>query len=185
MEVKIENPNEEGIGEIIVKGPSVMLGYYENEKETKKVLKDGWFNTGDYGYLDKDNFLYMAGRKKDTIVLKNGKNVYPQEIEFLINKIPYVTESIVYQREESKTDTMLCAKIVYNNDLIKQYLGDKTQEEYKNIIWNEMKNINKNLPIYKHIKKIIITDTPLIKTTTQKVKRYEELEKHPKSSLKI
>ncbi len=175
LEVKIDNPNEEGIGEITVKGPSVMIGYYQNEKETKKVLKKGWFSTGDYGYLDKDNFLYVTGRKKDTIVLKNGKNVYPQEIEFLINKIPYVTENIVYQREESKTDTMLCAKIVYDNDLIKQYLGDKTEEEYKNLIWNEIKNINKNLPIYKHIKKIIITNIPLIKTTTQKVKRFEEL----------
>ncbi len=175
LEVKIENPNEDGIGEIIVKGPSVMLGYYKNEQETKKVLKDGWFSTGDYGYLDKDNFLYVTGRKKDTIVLKNGKNVYPQELEFLINKIPYVAESIVYQRGESNTDTMLCAKIVYDNDLIKQYLGDKPQEEYKNCIWNEIKNINKNLPIYKHIKKIVITDTPLVKTTTQKVKRFEEL----------
>ncbi len=187
LEVKIGNPNEEGIGEIMVKGPSVMIGYYHNEKETNKVLKDGWFNTGDYGYLDKDKFLYITGRKKDIIVLKNGKNVYPQEIEFIINKIPYVTESIVYQREESKTDTMLCAKIVYDNDLIKQYLGEKSVEEYENIIWNEIKNINKNLPIYKHIKKIIITDVPLIKTTTQKVKRYEELKNEnekPKASQK-
>ena len=178
LQLKIENPNEDGIGEIIVKGPSVMLGYYENEKETKKVLKDGWFSTGDYGYLDKDQFLYMSGRKKDIIVLKNGKNVYPQEIEFLINKIPYIIESIVYQIGESKTDTMLCAKIVYDKELIKQYLGDKSIDEYKNLIWNEIKNINKNLPIYKHIKKIIITDVPLVKTTTQKVKRFEELSKN-------
>ena len=178
LDVKIENKNEEGIGEITVKGPSVMIGYYENEKETKKVLKDGWFSTGDYGFLDKDKFLYVTGRKKDIIVLQNGKNVYPQEIEFLINKIPYVIESIVYQRKESKTDTMLCAKIVYDKDAIEQKLGKKTEKEYEQIIWKEVKNINQNLPIYKHIKKIIITTTLLAKTTTQKVKRYEEIKQN-------
>lgn len=175
LQVKIENPNEEGIGEIVVKGPSVMLGYYNNEEETKKSLKDGWFYTGDYGYLDKDEFLYVTGRKKDIIVLKNGKNVYPQEIEFLINKIPYIVESLVYQREQSNTDTMLCAKIVYDEQLIKENLGEKTEKEYEEIIWKEIKEINKELPIFKHIKKISITNKPLAKTTTQKVKRYEEL----------
>ena len=175
LEVKIENPNEEGIGEIVVKGPSVMLGYYNNEEETKKSLKDGWFYTGDYGYLDKDEFLYVTGRKKDIIVLKNGKNVYPQEIEFLINKIPYIVESLVYQREQSNTDTMLCAKIVYDEQLIKENLGEKSEKEYEEIIWKEIKEINKKLPIFKHIKKISITNKPLAKTTTQKVKRYEEL----------
>ena len=175
LQVKIENPNEEGIGEIVVKGPSVMLGYYNNEEETKKSLKDGWFYTGDYGYLDKDEFLYVTGRKKDIIVLKNGKNVYPQEIEFLINKIPYIVESLVYQREQSNTDTMLCAKIVYDEQLIKENLGEKSEKEYQEIIWKEIKEINKELPIFKHIKKISITNKPLAKTTTQKVKRYEEL----------
>ena len=106
------------------------------------------------------------------------KNVYPQEIEFLINKIPYVIESIVYQRKESKTDTMLCAKIVYDKDAIEQKLGKKTEKEYEQIIWKEVKNINQNLPIYKHIKKIIITTTLLAKTTTQKVKRYEEIKQN-------
>ena len=175
LEVKIENPNEEGVGEIVVKGPSVMLGYYNNEEETKKSLKDGWFYTGDYGYLDKDEFLYVTGRKKDVIVLRNGKNVYPQEIEFLINKIPYIVESLVYQREQSNTDTMLCAKIVYDEQLIKENLGEKSEKEYEEIIWKEIKEINKKLPIFKHIKKISITNKPLAKTTTQKVKRYEEL----------
>ena len=175
MEVKIENPDKDGIGEILIKGPNVMLGYYKNEEETKKVLKDGWFKTGDYGYLDEDEFLYITGRKKDIIVLKNGKNVYPQELEFLINKLPYVKESLVYQREQSKTDTMLCAKIVYNKDVIKERLGEKTESEYKEEIWKEIKEINKTLPIYKYIKKISITTEELKKTTTQKVKRYEEL----------
>ena len=177
LECKIENPDENGIGEITVKGPSVMMGYYKNEEETRKVLKNGWFSTGDYGYLDEDNFLFVTGRKKDIIVLKNGKNVYPQEIEFLINKIPYVIESLVYQRGQSKTDTMLCAKIVYDQERIKEVLGEKDEKEYQEILWNEIKQINKTLPIFKHIKKITITKEPLAKTTTQKVKRYEELKK--------
>lgn len=171
LEAKIENPNEEGIGEIAVKGPSVMMGYYKNEEETKKALKDGWFYTGDYGYIDKDDFLFVTGRKKDIIVLKNGKNVYPQEIEFLINEIPYVVESLVYQREKSKTDTMLCAKIVYDETLIKEALGEKTEKEYQEILWNEIKEINKKLPIFKHIKNISITTQALAKTTTQKSKK--------------
>lgn len=177
LEAKIINPNNEGIGELAVKGPSIMLGYYKNEEVTKETLKDGWFSTGDFGYIDKDGFLYITGRKKDIIVLKNGKNVYPQEIEFLINKIPYVIESIVYSREKSKTDTMLCAKIVYDENMIKQYLGEKTQKEYKDIVWKEIKEINKNLPIFKHIKDITLTKEPFAKTTTQKVKRYAELER--------
>ena len=177
LNVKVENPNENGEGEILVKGPSVMMGYYHNEEENQKAFVDGWFRTGDYGYITEDGFIYVTGRKKDIIVLKNGKNVYPQEIEFLINKIPYVTESLVYQREKDKTDTMLCAKIVYDKDMIKEKLGEKTVKEYKDSIWEEIKEMNKQLPVFKHIKQITITTEPLIKTTTQKVKRYEELKK--------
>ena len=177
LNVKINNPDENGEGEILVKGPSVMMGYYHNEEENKKAFVDGWFRTGDYGYITEDGFIYVTGRKKDIIVLKNGKNVYPQEIEILINKIPYVTESLVYQREKDKTDTMLCAKIVYDKDLIKEHLGEKTEKEYKDIIWKRIKDINQELPVFKHIKHITITTEPLIKTTTQKVKRYEELKR--------
>ena len=118
LNVKIDEPDENGEGEILVKGPSVMMGYYNNDEENRKAFKDGWFKTGDYGYMTDDGFIYVTGRKKDIIVLQNGKNVYPQEIEFLINKLPYVTESLVYQRGKNKTDTMLCAKIVYDKDLI-------------------------------------------------------------------
>ncbi len=174
LEVKIENKDKEGIGEITVKGPSVMLGYYENEKKTTEVLKNGWFSTGDFGYIDKDGFIFITGRKNDIIVLKNGKNVYPNEIEFLINKIPYVSESLVYAREEDKTDTMLCAKIVYNKEAIEQA---HPGEDYEKVLWKDIKEINSILPIFKHIKKIIVTDEPMEKTTTQKVKRGIELKK--------
>lgn len=177
LNVKIDEPDENGEGEILVKGPSVMMGYYNNDEENKKAFKDGWFKTGDYGYMTDDGFIYVTGRKKDIIVLQNGKNVYPQEIEFLINKLPYVTESLVYQRGKDKTDTMLCAKIVYDKDLIKENLGEKTEKEYQEIIWEKIKEINKELPVFKHIKKITITTEPLIKTTTQKVKRYEEMKR--------
>ena len=177
LNVRIENPDENGEGEILVKGPSVMMGYYHNDEENKKAFVDGWFRTGDYGYITEDGFIYVTGRKKDIIVLRNGKNVYPQEIENLINKLSYVTESLVYQRGKDKTDTMLCAKIVYDKDLIKEKFGEKTEKEYQDSIWEEIKEINKQLPVFKHIKHITITTEPLIKTTTQKVKRYEELKR--------
>ena len=185
VEIKIDNPDKEGIGEILAKGPNIMLGYYKDEKKTKEAFKDGWFRTGDYGYIDKDGFIFMTGRKNDIIVLRNGKNVYPQEIEFLISKLPYVAECMVFSREASKTDTLLMAKIVYNKEIMEKDYPDKNEEDYKKIIWNDIKEINKNLPTFKHIKKIIVTDEPMIKTTTQKVKRSEEIKKTEKELEKI
>ena len=174
VEIKINNPNEEGIGEIVAKGPNVMLGYYEMEEETNKVLKDGWFYTGDLGYLDKDGFLFITGRKKNVIVLKNGKNVYPEELEVLINNLPYVAESMVFGNPKDD-DLVVSVKIVYNKDYISEKYGDISENEIKNIIWKDIKKINSGLSNYKHIKNLIITDEPMIKTTTQKVKRFEEM----------
>lgn len=177
-EAKIDNPNEEGIGELVVKGPNIMLGYYENEEETNKVLKDGWFYTGDLGYFDKKGFLFITGRKKDVIVLKNGKNVYPLEIEFLISKLPFVEENMVYGKPDKNKDYIISAKIVYNEEVMKELYPDKDVKDYKDIIWNEIKEkINSQMPEYKHIKEIQVTNEPLIKTTTQKVKRAEEFRK--------
>ena len=172
VEIKIENPNADGIGEIAVKGPNVMLGYYENEEATNAVLKDGWFYTGDLGYLGKKGHLYIAGREKSVIVLKNGKNIYPEELETVISQLPYVAENMVFGYPKGD-DLIISAKIVYN----KEYFKDATKEEIEFKIWNDIKQINLGLTTFKHIKKIIVTDEPMIKTTTAKVKRFQEIEK--------
>lgn len=179
IEIKINEPNEEGIGEIMAKGPTIMHGYIDNEEATKEVLKNGWFYTGDLGRFDKDGFLYITGRKKDVIVLKNGKNIFPEELEILINSLPYVSESIVYGKPDPKDgDLTICAKIVYNPDTMKELYPDKPEKDYHDIIWQDIKaKVNRSMPAYKYIREIIVTDEPLIKTTTQKVKRHEEIKK--------
>lgn len=176
VEVKIDEPNSEGIGEIVVKGPNVMLGYYEMPEETEAVLRDGWFYTGDLGYIDDDGFLFITGRKKNVIVLKNGKNIYPEEIEVLINNLPYVAESMVFGMPKDD-DLVPSVKIVYNKDYTKQHYENLSEDELKEVIWQDIKHINSTLTNYKHIKNLIITDEPMIKTTTQKVKRFEEMKK--------
>ncbi|MFR2534137.1 MAG: AMP-dependent synthetase/ligase [Clostridia bacterium] len=179
IDIAIDTPNEEGIGEIKAKAPTVMIGYYGNKEATDEVLKDGWFYTGDLGYFDKDGFLFITGRKKDVIVLKNGKNIYPEELEILVNKLSYVEESLVYGKPDPKDgDLILCCKIVYNADTMKELFPDKTVEDYHDIIWQAIKNeVNKSMPAYKYIREILITEEPLIKTTTQKVKRHEEIKR--------
>lgn len=174
VQIKIEDKNEEGIGEIVAKGPNVMLGYYEMEEETNKVLKDGWFYTGDLGYLDKDGYLFITGRKKNVIVLKNGKNVYPEEIEQVITKLPYVSEVMVFGKEKDD-DLVVSAKIVYDKDYVKNNYPNIKKEELKEIIWKDIKEINKTMPTYKYIKNLVISDEPMIKTTTAKIKRFEEI----------
>ena len=176
VEIAIENPDENGIGEVKAKGPNIMLGYYENEEATNEVLKDGWLYTGDLGYIDKDGFLFITGRKKNVIVLKNGKNVFPEELENVINHLKYVDESMVYGKPKGD-DVLISAKIVYNEEYIKEKYPNITEEELKEMIWKDIKEINKDLTVYKHIKNIIITKEPMIKTTTAKVKRFEEIKK--------
>ena len=176
VNIKIENPDENGIGEIIAKAPNVMLGYYENEEATNEVLKDGWFHTGDLGYIDKDGFLFITGRKKNVIVLKNGKNIFPEELEALITKLPYVAEVLVYGKPKDD-DLLLSTKIVYNEEYVKEKYKNISEEELKEIIWKDIKEINSKMPNYKHIKNLVITNEPMIKTTTAKIKRFEEEKK--------
>ena len=174
--LKIDNPNEQGIGELIAKGPNVMLGYYENQEATDEVIKGGWFHTGDLARQDKDGYFFITGRMKNVIVLKNGKNIYPEELETLIGKLPYVEESMVFGYPKDD-DLVVSVKIVYNKDYVKQNFGDISEEELYNKIWTDVKQINQELTNYKHIKKLIISDEPMIKTTTAKIKRFEEIKK--------
>lgn len=177
VEIEIFEPNEQGIGEIIAKGPNVMLGYFENKEATDEVLIDGWFHTGDLGYVDKDGFLFITGRKKNVIVMKNGKNIYPEELEALITTLPYVAENMVFGIPTRDDDLDLAAKIVYNKEYVEEVYGEISEEELQEKIWQDIKKINKTMPPYKYIREIIVTDEPMIKTTTQKVKRFEEIKK--------
>lgn len=180
VQVEIVDKDENGIGELRVKGSIVMLGYYENEEATNAALKDGWFYTGDLGYIDKDGFIFLTGRKKDMIVLKNGKKVFPDELETLVNRIDGVSESIVYgmiDNEEDKNDLKVALKVVYDEDVVKEKYEANTEEEVYDVFWKKVKEINKTLPQYKYIKHLIVTTEPLIKTTTNKVKRKDEIEK--------
>ena len=178
VEVKIDNPSEDGVGELMAKGPSVMLGYYNNDEATKEALEpDGWFHTGDLARIDKDGYIYICGRKKNVIVLSNGKNVFPEEIETLLNKVEGIKESFVYEREEADGDPRVCVKLVYDKDMIKELYNIEGEENIKEFLWEKVKEINKLMPKYKYVKEMIITEEPLIKTTTLKVKRHEELKK--------
>lgn len=177
IEGMIDNPDEEGVGEILIKADSVMKGYYNKEEETLETLKDGWLHTGDLGYFDEDDFLYITGRKKSVIVLKNGKNVYPEEIEAVINNSPYIVESFIYVADRKNNSEQLCAKIVYNKEYFNEKHGEISDEDKKGILLEHIKTINKTLPMYKYIRDITLTQEPLIKTTTNKIKRYEEYKK--------
>ena len=178
LEVKIENPDENGVGELIVKGNSVMLGYYENDEANEEVFdKEGWFHTGDLAKIDKDGYIYISGRKKFVIVLKNGKNVYPEEIESLIDNSKLIKESMVFGMPDNDGDVTIGVKVVYDKEYIKNELGNISEEEIRNKIWNWIKEINKTLPKYKYVKKLILTDEELTKTTTLKIKRNIEMKK--------
>lgn len=178
VEVAIDNPDENGIGEIICRGPNVMAGYYENEEDTAKTLIDGWLHTGDLGYISDKGYLFICGRKKNVIVLKNGKNVYPEEIEVLIAGLPYVAENFIFGKprlnDGDERDLALWAKIVYNAEYMKEQYGAATPEEAEAVIRRDIDAINETLPVYKQIFKLVVTDQEMIKTTTGKVKRYEE-----------
>lgn len=179
IEVKINNPDKDGIGEIIVKGDNVMLGYYEDEEKTKEVLKDGWFYTGDLGFIDEEGFLHISGRDKNMIVLKNGKKVFPEELEEVVNRLPIVKESMVYGMpvKGDKNDLMVSIKVVYDTEVAKEKYPGLSEEDLRKEVWEQIKEVNKTFPKYKYIKNLILTDEELIKTTTKKVKRSEEMKK--------
>lgn len=172
---KINHPNDEGVGEIIVKGPNVMIGYYNMPEETAKAIQDGWFHTGDLGKIDNNGYLYITGRCKSVIVTKNGKNIYPEEVEYYLNDNPLISESLVLGIQKDHDDeTYINAQIYPNIEAMTEYLKGSvpTKEEIKKMMSDVVANVNSKLPNYKHIKNFVIRDHEFEKTTTQKIKRY-------------
>ena len=186
-EIKVINPDENGEGEIAIKGPTVMLGYYEDEEETRKVMQDGFFLSGDIGRIDEDGYIYITGRSKNVIVTQNGKNIYPEEIEALLGDVEEIAEVMVYGKEEEdertkkkkkEPEVTVAARIIPNYDRISEKYGPQTtEEEIRGILWEKVKEVNKKLEQYKAIKEIEIKKDAFEKTTTMKIKRYEELKK--------
>ena len=174
----IEDPNDEGVGELIARGPNVMLGYYKNEEATREIMEDGWLHTGDLASLDENGNIIIRGRKKNAIVLKSGENVYPEELEIPIGNLPYVQECMVYgelRREGGDPkDPVIAVKIVYDRDMIKALRGAETTEEIEKAVEKDIETINGTLPAYKRIRRRHLTEEPMEKTTTGKVKRYKQ-----------
>ena len=174
VKLRIDDPDENGIGEIVAQGPNIMLGYYNQPEETADVIRDGWFYTGDLGRIDGKGNLLITGRKKNVIVLKNGKNIFPEEIEELINRIPYVSDSMIFTREKHN-ELVLWVEVRYDEDYMKEMGLDEKGIAEK--FADAMADINFILPKYKHVNHFILTSEPMIQTTTMKVKRKAETEK--------
>jgi long-chain acyl-CoA synthetase len=176
VEIKINNQDSDGIGEIFVKGPNIMIGYYKNEKFTKDAFENGWFKTGDLGFFDKDGFLHISGRMKNVIIANNGKNVFPEEIEDLLNRSPYVLECLIYGQKDEKHDEIIAAQIVVDAEAFIEYSEKNnvqiTEELINQKIVEIVKEVNQQLPQYKQIRKHYIRQKEFEKTTTQKIKRY-------------
>ena len=180
MEVKIEDPDEDGVGEICFRGDNVMMGYYNNEAATNDVLRDGWFYSGDLGYVDEQNFVYITGRKKNVIITKNGKNVFPEEIEYYLSRIPYIAESMVWgdENDEGTNDTSIVATIVTDAEELEEALGaGYTDEQVKDLLWKEIDKVNEELPLFKRVKKINVRTEEFEKNTSKKIKRFVDSNK--------
>lgn len=179
MDVKLADKSEDGTGEIICRGSNVMMGYYKNQEATSQAFTDGWFRTGDLGYADADGFIHITGRAKNVIVTKNGKNIFPEELETLLNRDPNILESMVYGvYDPSDGETYPCVQILLNLEYIRaERGGDPTQQEAQVIAEQAVKAVNDRNPLYKYIRKVTVRDTAFEKTTTQKIKRYKELQK--------
>ena len=173
-EVRIVDENEEGIGEIIAKGPSVMQGYYKDPENTAKTLRDGWLYTGDYGYFDEDGFLFITGRKKNVIVTKGGKNIFPEEVEYYLQLDERIQEVIVYGKHDDTKDDLICTAIIYPNYSVLREQGVQEDGEIYRVLRKIVDDANDKMPPYKRVKRIEVRDEEFIKTTTLKIKRFEE-----------
>lgn len=175
-QLQIINKDADGMGEIIFKGPNIMLGYYNMPEQTAEVLKDGWFYTGDIGFVDEKGNLYLSGRKKNVIVTKTGKNIYPEEIEDYIKNISSIKEAMVYGTENQDTgETLVSVQVIPDYDVIKEEIGDVPEEEVYRHIKSKLGDLNENLPNYKRIRNLVIRKTEFVKTTTQKIKRQDNI----------
>lgn len=176
IKLSVQNVNDEGIGELCVKGPNVMMGYYKMPEETAEALAGGWFHTGDLGYIDEKGYAYITGRKKNVIITKNGENVYPEEVEYTLNLSPLIAESMIFQTEaENKNDTIIAATIVLDGESIEDLYGDDiSDDKIEELIWEVVDGYNSKNPLYKQIRKISIRKTELKKNTSNKVIRFAE-----------
>ena len=184
VRVKLADKDKDGMGELLVKGPNVMLGYFGNDEATKEAIRNGWFYTGDLAKIDDEGYIFICGRKKSVIVLKNGKNIFPEEMENLVNRIEGVNESFIFGRpvSDDKDDIKINVKLVIDKEIIKDvYKIEGTDEEIKEVLSSKIKEINKTMPPYKAIRGIIISEEPLIRTTTNKIKRQANLDEIEKS----
>lgn len=176
VEIKIVNPDSDGIGEIYAKGKNMMLGYYKNPKLTEEAFDNGWFKTGDLGYIDSDGFLHISGRKKNVIISKGGKNIFPEEIEDILNRNPFIQECLVYGEKDEKQDEIIAVQIVTDAEAFIEYAEKNnisiTPEFIEQTISEAIKVANKELTSYKQIRKFYIRNKEFEKTTTQKIKRY-------------
>ena len=178
-ELKIVDPDEDGIGEVVFKGPNVMLGYYKMPQETANVLVDGWFYTGDLGFLDEDEWLYLTGRKKNVIVTKTGKNIYPEEIELYVNRNKYVRESMVHGVDEDEdAGTIVGVQVHPAYETIYEDFGAEYDDaSVYQLIKEVIKDVNLKLPVYKRIRNVSVRKDEFIKTTTKKIKRFKNITK--------
>ena len=174
-EIKIDSPDEDGIGEILIKGPNVMLGYYEMPDETAKVLDNGWLRSGDLGYLDDKGFLIITGRLKNVIIAANGKNVFPEELEYHLSNVDIIKESMVFEDEQKDgNDVLIAAAIFLDEEEVAEKYGDISREEIEKVVWGEVDKINSRQPFFKRIKRIILRDHELVKNTSKKILRFSE-----------
>lgn len=183
-DIKVKDPNENGEGEILIKTPTLMMGYYEDEEETRKAIdEDGYFHSGDIGYIDQDGFIFITGRSKNVIVTQNGKNIYPEEIEMLLDKVDEIKESMVYGKKpdadskKEEKELIITARVLPDYEKIEELHGKLSDKEIYDIIWKNIKEVNKKLTSYKAIKSLEIKEGEFEKTSTMKIKRYKELNK--------
>ena len=183
-DIKLKEPDENGEGEILIKTPTLMMGYYEDEEETKKVIdEEGYFNSGDIGYIDEEGYIYITGRSKNVIVTQNGKNIYPEEIELLLDKVDEIKESMVYGKKpeanskKEEKELIITARVIPDYEKIEELHGKVSEDEIYDLIWKKVKEVNKKLTSYKAIKSLEIKEGEFEKTSTMKIKRYKELNK--------